>query len=154
MRRIIVAGMSTVSGVVLLFSYHTSTNRAAATESISAQAESAAGDAEDSAATDESAAASTGKLTAGTYTGTSVTTDYGNVQVRITVKKGKITKSVAIAYPKSSPRSVSLSGTAVPALNKEAVEVQSADVDFVTGATSTSTGYAKSLQSAIDKAFA
>lgn len=159
MRRIVVAAMSTISGLVLLFSYHTSTNRAADSEAISAQSESAVEDsqaADDSAATDESGddEESSEKLAAGTYTGASVNTDYGDVQVRITVKKGKITKSTAVAYPTSTPRSVSLSDKAVPALAKEAVKAQSAEIDFYTGATSTSTGYAKSLQSAIDKAFA
>jgi uncharacterized protein with FMN-binding domain len=40
----------------------------------------------------------------------------------------------------------------VPKLNQEAVSAQSADIDAVSGATYTSGGYLKSLQSAIDKA--
>jgi uncharacterized protein with FMN-binding domain len=41
---------------------------------------------------------------------------------------------------------------AVPRLNQEAVSAQSANIDAVSGATYTSTGYKQSLQSALDKA--
>ena len=41
---------------------------------------------------------------------------------------------------------------AVPILNQEAVDQQSADIDMVSGATYTSQGYIGSLQSAIDQA--
>ncbi|WP_229858999.1 FMN-binding protein, partial [Streptomyces anandii] len=40
---------------------------------------------------------------------------------------------------------------AVPRLNQEAVAAQSAKIDAVSGATYTSGGYTKSLQSALDK---
>ncbi|WP_030038450.1 FMN-binding protein, partial [Streptomyces resistomycificus] len=40
----------------------------------------------------------------------------------------------------------------VPKLNQATVAAQSADIDAVSGATYTSAGYKKSLQSAIDKA--
>ena len=41
---------------------------------------------------------------------------------------------------------------AVPILNQEAVDAQSANIDMVSGATYTSQGYIESLQSAIDQA--
>ncbi len=158
MRRIVFAAMSTISGLVLLFSYHTSTNRAAASDALAPSTDAPVD--EDAPAADGSKAGvaavpgdSSPAKPSGTFTGANVGTEYGDVRVQITVKKGKITKSQAIAYPKSSPKSVSLSGRAVPALGTQAVEVQSAKIDLISGATSTSQGYTKSLQSAIDKAF-
>lgn len=147
MRRIVVAALSTVSGLALLFSYHTSTNRAAASDvAVSPSATTEDG----GSGTD---AGSSGTLSSGTFTGDSVATRWGNVQVQITVKAGKITKSEAIAYPNENPRDVELNNYALPILSQEAVQEQNAQIDFVSGATITSDGYAQSLQSAIDQAF-
>jgi len=57
-----------------------------------------------------------------------------------------------VQYPKQNRRDVEISGTALPILNQEAVQRQSAAIDTVSGATLTSDGYQRSLQSAIDKA--
>ncbi|MBU9944508.1 MAG: FMN-binding protein, partial [Dermatophilaceae bacterium] len=43
-------------------------------------------------------------------------------------------------------------GRAVPVLNAEVVDAQSAGIDMVSGATYTSEAYIRSLQSAIDQA--
>ncbi|WP_181808075.1 FMN-binding protein, partial [Streptomyces shenzhenensis] len=77
-------------------------------------------------------------------------TQYGVVQVRLTVAGGKITQAQAIQAPKggTSDQKTALS---VPQLNKETVAAQSANIDSVSGATYTSTGYKQSLQSALDK---
>src|SRR5690606_8739656 len=71
--------------------------------------------------------------------------------VRLTVSGGKITKAEAIQAPKGG-QSDQVTSDAVPKLNQAAIEAQSADIDAVSGATYTSTGYKKSLQSALDKA--
>jgi uncharacterized protein with FMN-binding domain len=73
------------------------------------------------------------------------------VQVRITVKGRRIVSASAVQAPKGgiSDRKTAL---AVPRLNQEAVAAGSADIDAVSGATYTSTGYKKSLQSALDRA--
>ena len=78
-------------------------------------------------------------------------TQYGAVQVRITVSGGKITKAEAVQAPKggTSDQKTALS---VPKLNQEAVAAGSADIDSVSGATYTSAGYKESLQSALDQA--
>ena len=87
----------------------------------------------------------------GTFTGDAVQTDYGPVQVRITVAGGKITKAEAVQQPKGG-QSDQISGNAVPKLNQAAVAAGSADIDAVSGATYTSGGYKESLQSALDQA--
>lgn len=83
-------------------------------------------------------------------TGSVVNTQYGPVQVRITVSGGKITKATAVQAP-SGGHSGQISDTAVPQLNQQAVAAQSANIDGVSGATYTSGGYKKSLQSALDQ---
>jgi uncharacterized protein with FMN-binding domain len=90
----------------------------------------------------------------GTYTGTSVSTRFGDVQVQITVSGGQITSADAVAYPTRDGKSKQINAYAVPVLNEEAVSAQSASIDLVSGATYTSNGYTESLQSAIDQALA
>ncbi|HST82019.1 MAG TPA: FMN-binding protein [Kineosporiaceae bacterium] len=151
--------MSTISGLVLLFSYHTSTNQLGETEAASVQSRSAASApadppvTSDDTAGDTSSDSSSGTLASGTFTGDSVATRWGPVQVEITVKNGKITKSEAIVYPTENHRDVEINDNALPILSDETIQAQSAQIDFVSGATVTSDGYTQSLQSAIDQAF-
>jgi uncharacterized protein with FMN-binding domain len=74
------------------------------------------------------------------------------VQVQITVKNGKITSADAIQYPNENRRDQQINAYAIPLLNAEAVDAQSANIDTISGATVTSDGYLQSLQSAIDNA--
>ena len=167
MRRITLWALSTLTTVVLLFSYHTSTNQGAAVASAtSAQAPAVAGSGSSSSSSSDSSSSSSGSGTSGstsgtsgtstsgtkTYTGDSVQTRWGPVQVQITVTDGKITAAEAVVYPTENHRDVEINSYAVPALNDEAVQAQSASIDMVSGATVTSEGYLSSLQSAIDKA--
>lgn len=84
--------------------------------------------------------------------GSSVDTQYGPVQVQLTVRAGKVVKAVAIDYPQSGGRDQEINSYAVPILQKETVAAQSAKVDTVSGATFTSAGYQTSLQAALDAA--
>ncbi|QFX86482.1 FMN-binding protein [Streptomyces sp. SYP-A7193] len=90
---------------------------------------------------------------AGTVTGDAARTQYGPVQVRVTVSGGRITRAEAVQAPKGG-QSDRVTADAVPKLNQAAVAAGNADIDAVSGATYTSAGYAKSLQSALDKAAA
>jgi uncharacterized protein with FMN-binding domain len=81
-----------------------------------------------------------------------VQTRWGPVQVQITVDNGKITAADVLQVPLDNPRDQMINSYAVPVLNSEAVQGQSASIDMVSGATVTSQGYLQSLQSAIDKA--
>ncbi|MDF3146640.1 FMN-binding protein, partial [Streptomyces sp. T21Q-yed] len=87
----------------------------------------------------------------GTVTGDAAQTQYGAVQVRLTVANGKITQAEAVQAPKGG-QSDQITANAVPKLNQATVTAQSANIDAVSGATYTSAGYKESLQSAIDKA--
>jgi uncharacterized protein with FMN-binding domain len=99
------------------------------------------------------------------FTGSTASVDrWGNLQVTITVRKTttitgarkKVTrKIVAVSvpvYPNHTDRSVFINQQAIPILRSEALRAQSANVSFVSGATDTSDGFARSLQSAILKA--
>ena len=74
------------------------------------------------------------------------------MQVEITVENGKITDSTVIQVPWNDHKDQEINSYAVPILNQEAVDQQSANIDMVSGATYTSQGYLQSLQSAIDQA--
>ncbi|WP_330455592.1 FMN-binding protein [Streptomyces sp. NBC_00820] len=88
----------------------------------------------------------------GVYTGDTVDTPYGPVQVRITLRGGRLTGVTALRTPDGNPRDREIASYAVPRLTGEALDAQSARIDAVSGATYTSGGYVRSLQSALDKA--
>jgi len=94
---------------------------------------------------------STSAAGSGTATGDAVSTQYGDAQVRVTVKNGKIVTIEALQLQGNDPRSVQISSSAAPILQQEALSDQTADVDAVSGATFTSASYTQSLQSALDK---
>ena len=150
MRRIAVALMGTVSGLVLLFSYHTSRNEGSV--AVSASAPAVAGSSGSSGAAAPAAPPADAASAAGTYTGDSVMTRWGAVQVEITVADGKITAVQAVEYPQGNARDRQINAYALPVLAQEATQAQSAQIDAVSGATVTSDGYIQSLQSALDQA--
>jgi len=135
MRRIVLWATGTVVLVVLLFSYRTSTSA-------------------NSQATAQLGAATGGIQGLGTqtYAGAPATSRYGNVQVQITVSDGRVTAATVLEAPNRNPRDVEANARAVPILNREVLDAQSADIDMVSGATVTSTAYIQSLQSALDLA--
>lgn len=149
MRKIVIGIASTISALVLLFSYHTSTNSEAAKDNTT---DTGGGTGTSGSTTPNSGSASNANSADGTYTGDPVATRYGDVQVQITVSGGRITAADAIAYPNADRHDQQINAYAIPILNSEAVDAQSASIDAVSGATVTSEGYLTSLQSAIDAA--
>jgi hypothetical protein len=162
MRRIVVAFAATVSGLVLLFSYHTSTNQGSATVASAGvigappapNGTSGTGGSSGSPSGGTSGGSGTGGTSGGTntVTGGAADTPFGPVQVQITVANGKIASVKTVQVPMESSRDQRINTQAVPILNQEAVSAQSAHIDSVSGATYTSEGYISSLQSAIDAA--
>lgn len=158
MRRVIFAIVTTASAVVFLLSFKTHSTPAAATSPPSASASPTAGASASTGTTSAGASATSGtssssaSSSAKTYTGDEAQTIYGPVQVKITVKNGKVAGAEAIEYPNNDPRDAQINSYAIPALNSEAVAASSARIDTVSGATYTSQGYTSSLQSALDKA--
>ena len=98
-----------------------------------------------------SPATATPAPTTATVTGKVVSTPYGQVEVQIIVDNGKITDVQALKLP-TNGNSGQISDYVKPILASEALQAQSANIDIVSGATYTSMGYARSLQSALDQA--
>jgi uncharacterized protein with FMN-binding domain len=147
MRRSAIVLAATVAGTagVLAFHPHASTGPTATAATTSTTSASSPAGATTSTTASSSSSAS------GTATGDSISTQYGPVQVRVTVNDGKITAIQGLALTGNDPRSAQISSFAEPTLQQEALSKQSAAIDAVSGATFTSAGYAQSLQSALDK---
>jgi uncharacterized protein with FMN-binding domain len=159
MRRIAIAVMSTISGLVLLFSYHTSTGQASSSAgplgghglgSTTANGTGTTTANGSTGSTGSTGASGSGSRT--TVTGDPADTRWGTVQVQLTISGGKIVDAQAVQFPNNNHRDQEINSYAVPMLNQQAVQAQSAQIDGVSGATVTSMGYQQSLQSAIDKA--
>ncbi|MFD5340267.1 FMN-binding protein [Streptomyces hawaiiensis] len=137
-RRAVLAGAATVSGIVLLLSLKPASDPGSAQAAGGQLPPAAAGQAPQGGVN-------------GAVTGDAAQTQYGAVQVRLTMNNGKISQAEAVQAPKGG-RSDQITASSVPRLNQAVVAAQSADIDAVSGATYTSAGYKKSLQSALDKA--
>jgi hypothetical protein len=153
MRRVILAIVSTVVGLVLLLTFKTHSTSGtgsppAAIGTPSAGGPSGAG----GSGGGSDAGGGTGTAGATTVTGAAASTIYGPVQVQIMVKGGKVTAAKAVEYPQDTPRDSQINAFAIPVLDREAVSVGSDKIDMVSGATYTSRGYLTSLQNALDQA--
>ncbi len=155
MRRAIVTTTATLAGVILLLSLKPHESGSGA---VSSKVISSGGDPSPSAsspATTTSPAPSSPATAAGTsrtITGDAIDTRYGPVQVRVVLDGKKISKIDVIRYPDQSGRDEEINSFALPQLNQEALAAQSAQIDVVSGASYTSDGYTRSLQSALDQA--
>jgi uncharacterized protein with FMN-binding domain len=87
-----------------------------------------------------------------TVNGAITDTMYGPVQVQVTVRGTRILNAHAIDYPQGGGRDQEINSRAIPQLDQETLQTQSAQIDTVSGATYTSDGYRRSLQSALDAA--
>ena len=96
--------------------------------------------------------AATGKYRNGTYTGQTANAYYGNVQLRITVAGGKISKVDILDYPHDNRTSANINNQVLPMLQKEVLQTQSGPVDAVSGASFTSQAFNTSLGSALSQA--
>jgi len=164
MKRIMFWLLSTLSVVVLLFGYDASnatttasaptsivsgTTGSAGTSSGTSGGGTSSGSSSSSSSSSGSAGTSSGTKT---VTGSVASTQWGPVQVELTVSGGKITKVSVLQYPSGNPKDEEINDYALPILVQETTDQQSAGIDMVSGATITSTGYVQSLQSALDRA--
>jgi uncharacterized protein with FMN-binding domain len=146
MRRSPIVLAATVAGTAGVLAFHP--HASAAPTAAAATATTTTSPASSSATKSSSA---TSSAVSGTATGDAIDTQYGPVQVRVTVRDGKISDIQGLVLTGNDPRSAEISSSAEPTLKQEALSKQSADIDAVSGATFTSAGYAQSLQSALDK---
>lgn len=88
----------------------------------------------------------------GAYTGSAADAIYGYIQVKATVKDGKLADVEFLQYPNDRRNSVEINTQAMPMLKQQALQVQSAKVDGVSGATDTSQAFIQSLGDALQQA--
>jgi uncharacterized protein with FMN-binding domain len=152
--------LSTVSAVVLLFGFDASQRGATSTPAATISGGASGTKSGNSSGSDNgnSSGNSSGNRSGSTSTSTKTVTgsvaqtQWGPVQVQLTVKNGSITKVSILQYPNGNGRDVELANYSLPILIQETIQSQSAHIDMVSGATYTSTGYIQSLQSALDQA--
>jgi uncharacterized protein with FMN-binding domain len=156
LRRVLIGTVATVSGVSALLALkpHTQTTVTPQAAAQPATPSATPGTAEPSSSASSSASASASSGAAAVtkkITGDAIQTRYGPVQVQITLTGGKLTAVDVLRVPEDNPKDQQINDYAVPVLKQEALTAQSASIDSVSGATYTSDGYIRSLQSALDK---
>jgi uncharacterized protein with FMN-binding domain len=87
-----------------------------------------------------------------TADGPAMTTPFSVIQVQATLTHGRLTGVKTISMSGDGPHTKALNARAEPILRAEALKAGSADIDVVTGATSSSTIWIDSLRGAIRKA--
>jgi len=102
--------------------------------------------------TSSAASSSAAQYKDGTYTGSVEDAYYGNVLVSATISGGKITAVKFLQYPNTHSTSVYINQQAMPYLQQEAIQAQSANVNVISGATFTSQAFTQSLSTALSKA--
>jgi uncharacterized protein with FMN-binding domain len=172
MRKVLTALIATAAGLAALLSFrsHTpsgglgtgtgsgalagsgSTLAPAAPGAAGSPSASATASAPGNAGSSTGTGAGTGRGKNGAYTGTAADTQFGPVQVRITVAGGKLTDVTVLQVPDSGRYEQEIVSQALPILRSEALSNQNANINVVSGATYTSQGYAQSLQSALNQA--
>jgi len=164
MRRVILAVTGTIAGLVALLSFKSHVP--------AAPVAAAAGTGGGSSATSASPAASSGgggqtevvpgafpqgsiagNLPAGetAVDGQVASTAYGPVQIQLIKRASKIVKVAVLVQPTNTLHDVQIGEFAFPKLISETLAAQTGRIDAVSGATYTSAGYIRSLQSALDK---
>ncbi|MER6785432.1 FMN-binding protein [Streptomyces sp. NPDC000658] len=133
MKRALPVLVLSVAGLIPVWRYEPSTGTTSTTEAAPTPAASSSG---------SSSGSGPGSAV---VTGTTVTTEKGDVQVQVTYDGDRITAVRMLKQP-NHPQTTA----AVPKLVAETLTAQSADIDTVSGATLTSDGYKESLQAAID----
>lgn len=135
-----IVAAAAIAGLVLALSYHPNRTAAVGTSSPATQPGST------------TSTASPKSYKDGTYTGSATDNEYGTVQVAAVISGGKLTNVKFLQLPNDREHSVEISNLAKPVLLQEALQAQSANVDIVSGATSTSGSFQQSLGDALNQA--
>lgn len=170
-KRIVLWVLSTLSTVVVLFGYHTSTSSVMATPSegtisgsLTGQATSGSGTGtttsgtappnDATSGTGGTSGSSSGSSSAktSTVTGDVAQTRWGPVQVQLEVSGSTISNVTILQYPDSNGQDIQIANYSLPQLIQETLDAQGDSISMVSGATYTSQGYLQSLQSALDQA--
>jgi len=160
MRRVILAIVGTVAGLVALLSFK---SHVPSVSSASAATAGGTGGTPTSGASSSSTTTTVpgefpmgslaGKLPTGetVVTGHVGTTVYGPVQIQLVMRDSKIVKVAVLQQPMNTLHDIQIGEFAFPKLIGETLTAQTAKIDSVSGASYTSAGYIASLQSALDQ---
>ena len=163
MRRVILAVTGTIAGLVALLSFRShvpsapvaaTTGGPGATSSSSSASPAASGGGQTEVVPGAFPQGSIAKnLPAGetAVDGKVAGTAYGPVQIQLIKRAGKIVKVAVLVQPTNTLHDVQIGEFAFPKLIRETLAAQNGKIDSVSGATYTSAGYIRSLQSALDK---
>jgi uncharacterized protein with FMN-binding domain len=158
MRRVILTIVGTIAGLVALLSFksHLPTAPSAAVSTAggtgSTSGTPAASSSPASVPGEFPMGSLAGKLPAGetAVNGQVATTVYGPVQIQLIMRNSKIVKVAVLQQPMNTTNDIQIGDFAFPKLIGETLTAQTAKIDAVSGASYTSAGYIKSLQSALD----
>lgn len=131
-----------IDGYLMFFKHDQSQETAQSQATAASDTES-----ESSTTTSSSTSSSNSTMKDGTYTGKSTSTEWGDIQVKITVASGKITQITVLKHP-TGGKSDEINSRSLPTYKQEALAAQSANINQVSGATETYKGFTGSLQSA------
>ncbi len=151
MRRVILAVAGTVAGLIALLTFRSHVPSPASGTPGTPGTAGAAGVGSASGA-QAGGPIINAKVTAGerAIDGNVTNTAYGPVQVQVVVKNTRIVNVNILEQPSSTVHDLQIGQAAFPRLVSETIKAQSGRIDSVSGATYTSGGYIKSLQSALD----
>ena len=166
MRRVILAVTGTIAGLVALLSFksHVPSAPVAATTGGSGGTSSSSSS---SSASSSSSGGGQTEVVPGAFpqgsiaknlpagetavNGKVASTAYGPVQIQLIKRASKIVKVAVLVQPTNTLHDVQIGEFAFPKLISETLAAQTGKIDAVSGATYTSAGYIRSLQSALDK---
>lgn len=150
MRRAPIVLAATVAGLAGTLGFKTHAPQTTATAAVTSTATGSSSGSGSSSST--SRRTSTSSSSTATVTSDAIQTMYGDVQLKVTFERGKISAIENLALPSNDPHSVQIANWAGPQLQQSALQRADGQVDAVSGATYTSNGYAQALQSALDQA--
>jgi uncharacterized protein with FMN-binding domain len=161
MRRSTIAFSATVAGLVGVLSFHTksapltlgslpqTSTGPGSTTTTAPAAPAGGGSTGGGSPSSTSTTTASGKRTA---TGPQVNYNYGVLSVSVTVSGSKITNvQIASIDDGGNYRSQSIDQQSIPVLEQQVLQVQSANIQGVSGASYTSAGFQQSLQSALSQ---
>ena len=164
MRRVILAVTGTIAGLVALLSFksHVPSSPVAATVGGSGASSSSSSPASSKGGGGGQTEVVPGAFPQGSIArnlpagetavdGKVANTSYGPVQIQLIERSGKIVKVAVLVQPTNTLHDVQIGEFAFPKLISETLTAQTAKIDAVSGASYTSAGYVRSLQSALDK---
>ena len=152
MKRSVIATGAAMVGVAWLLTYKVSPHSAGAV-ALAPPSPSPTADVGASPSPGASAAPSPSPIRAtGTFLGSDFPNRFGDVQVKLVIKDGRITDVQEVQMPSDREQSAYISQVAGPMLRSEVLQAQSAQIDVISGATYTSESYAQSVESALQQA--